>query len=408
MFGGAGNDIYYVDSTLDVVTETDAVAATGGIDKVFSSVSRTLSANVENLTLLGSAAINGAGNALNNVIVGNTAANILSGLDGNDTLDGGAGDDKMFGGAGSDTYLVDSVFDTVTETDAAALTGGIDKVISSVSYAVSANVENLSLSGNAIINGIGNGLGNVITGNDAANILSGLGGDDTLNGALGDDKMFGGDGNDTYIVNSIGDTVSETNALAATGGVDRVISSVTWTLDANVERLNLAENGAIDGTGNTLANVLNGNSDVNTLNGLAGNDVLRGFAGNDVLIGGLGKDTLVGGAGADTFVFKQLAESGPGILARDVITDFVHLTDKIDLSAIDANNGTPAIDDAFTFIGGAAFGHHAGELRVVTYASDGINLDTRVVVADVDGNGVGDFQIQFTGLVTLTAQDFIL
>ena len=133
------------------------------------------------------------------------------------------------------------------------------------------------------------------------NVLNGYGGNDTLDGGGGIDMMSGGFGNDTYYVDNAQDIVIEDEVNPLTGGIDRVISSVSWTLGANVERLNLAEAGAIDGTGNTLANVLNGNSSANVLSGLAGNDVLRGFAGDDTLIGGLGKDTLVGGTGADTF-----------------------------------------------------------------------------------------------------------
>ena len=71
-----------------------------------SSVTYTLGANVENLTLTGAGAINATGNALDNTLIGNSAANVLS---------GGAGDDSMIGGAGSDTYVVDAVGDTVTE-----------------------------------------------------------------------------------------------------------------------------------------------------------------------------------------------------------------------------------------------------------------------------------------------------
>ena len=312
-------------------------------------------------------------------------------------------------GAGNDTYFVDSVLDTVVETDAVALTGGIDKVVSSLtSWTLSANVENLTLAEGTATEANGNALANVLIGNSNFNVLNGYGGNDTLDGGGGIDMMSGGFGNDTCYVDNAQDIVIEDEVNPLTGGIDRVISSVSWTLGANVERLSLAENGAIDGTGNTLANVLNGNSSANVLSGLAGNDVLRGFAGDDTLIGGLGKDTLVGGTGADTFQFTQLAESAPGLLARDIITDFQHGLDKIDVSAIDAKSGTPAINDAFNFIGAATFHHHAGELRVVTISSNGINLDTRVVVADVNGDGAGDFQIQLTGLVTLTAQDFIL
>ena len=140
MMGGAGNDIYVVDAAGDVVTEL----AGEGTDLVQSSVSYTLSADVENLTLTGTAAINATGNALNNTLTGNTGANIL---------DGGAGDDTMIGGTGNDTYVVGSVGDVVTET---STTGGTDTVLSSISYALGTNLENLTLTGTDNINATGN------------------------------------------------------------------------------------------------------------------------------------------------------------------------------------------------------------------------------------------------------------
>ncbi|MBD2342645.1 choice-of-anchor Y domain-containing protein [Anabaena subtropica] len=98
MTGGAGNDRYYIDNASDVITE----AIDGGTDEVFSTVSYTLAANVENLTLRGSAVI-GRGNASNNNIRGNDEDNFLYGLDGNDNLNGGNGNDTLNGGNGNDT-----------------------------------------------------------------------------------------------------------------------------------------------------------------------------------------------------------------------------------------------------------------------------------------------------------------
>jgi Ca2+-binding RTX toxin-like protein len=204
--GGLGNDSYVVDDAGDVVVE-DAGA---GIDLVQSSLSHILGANVENLTLLGTAAVNGTGNELNNVIAGNTGANSLSGGDGNDyllggagndSLDGGAGDDRLdggtgadrlVGGLGNDSYVVDDAGDLVVEGAGA----GIDLVQSSLSYVLGANVENLTLTGSAVVNGTGNGLNNAIAGNAGANSLAGGDGNDNLMGAAGNDSLDGGAGDD--------------------------------------------------------------------------------------------------------------------------------------------------------------------------------------------------------------------
>lgn len=270
--GGLGNDTYIVDNVGDNVVEN----AGEGTDNVKSSISYTLGANVENLTLTGTADLKATGNELNNVLTGNA---------GNNVLDGGLGAATMIGGLGNDTYYVDNVGDITTE----ATSAGTDTVISSFNWTLGTNLEDLTLSGTANLNGTGNTLANTITGNAGNNIL---------NGGTGADTLIGGAGDDTYIVDNVGDIVSENVGE----GTDTVQSSVTYTLNANVENLTLTGSGAVKGTGNELDNILIGNAAANTLTGDAGNDTLDGGAGADVLIGGTGNDTykLGAGYGADT------------------------------------------------------------------------------------------------------------
>jgi len=180
----------------------------------------------------------------------------------------------MLGGLGNDTYVVDNTGDMVTEN----ANEGMDTVQSSVTYTLGANVENLTLTGTAKINGTGNSLDNVLDGslNTKVNVLT------------------GGAGNDTYILGA-GDTITE----AANSGTDTVMTSATYTLGTNLENLTLTGTTAINGTGNTLDNVLIGNTAINTLTGGAGNDLLNGGLGNDILKGDAGIDVLEGADGND-------------------------------------------------------------------------------------------------------------
>ncbi|MFN7882682.1 MAG: calcium-binding protein, partial [bacterium] len=286
MAGGAGNDTYVVDVAGDVVTE----AANGGIDTVETGITYTLGAEVERLVLTGTGAVNGTGNALANTLTGNSGANRLTGGAGDDTLDGGLGKDSLVGGPGTDTYRVRQADDVITE----AANEGTDTVLSDVTWTLGANLENLSLQGTGALNGTGNALANILTGNSGANTLTGGAGDDTLDGGLGKDSLVGGTGNDTYRVNQADDVINE----AANEGTDTVLSDVTWTLGANLENLSLQGTGALNGTGNALANRLTGNSGNNTFNGGDGADTLDGGAGNDSLIGGTGGDTYRFGRGS--------------------------------------------------------------------------------------------------------------
>jgi Ca2+-binding RTX toxin-like protein len=201
MIGGLGNDVYNVDAVNDVMIES----AGEGDDTVFTSVTYTISANVESLVLNGTANIGGTGNAGANALTGNTGNNALNGGDGNDTLRGGGGADTMTGGLGNDVFAVDSADDQIVELAG----GGTDTVVSSISYILGSELENLTLSGAAVIDATGNALANVLTGNGAANVLSGGLGNDTLRGGLGADTfVFDTALNAATNVDTIGDFVS--------------------------------------------------------------------------------------------------------------------------------------------------------------------------------------------------------
>ncbi|WP_421854409.1 beta strand repeat-containing protein [Novosphingobium sp.] len=383
MVGGLGNDIYTVDNLGDTTIE----GVGEGTDTVNASISWTLAANVENLTLSGTAAINGTGNGDANVLTGNSANNVLTGLGGNDTLNGGAGADTMIGGQGNDSYIVDNAGDVTTE----AVGEGTDSVSASITWTLAANVENLTLSGTAAINGTGNGDANVLTGNAANNVLTGLGGNDTLNGGAGADTMIGGLGDDIYVVENVGDVVTE----LAGQGTDLVTSSIAWTLGANVENLTLSGSAAINGTGNGDANVLIGNSGANVLTGLGGNDTLNGGAGSDTMIGGLGDDTYVVDSTGD--VVTELAGEG---------TDLVQTTLSSYTLGANVENLTFTNSSAHTGTGNALANVITGNAGNDTL-SGGAGADRLIggfgndsYVVDDAGDVVTEFAGQGTDLVT--------
>ncbi|ROM87804.1 M10 family metallopeptidase [Pseudomonas brassicacearum] len=369
LIGGTGNDIYVVDNLKDIISETSSLA--GEVDTIITSVSWSLGANLENLTLTGSAQDAG-GNYLNNVLTGNASNNVL---------DGGSGIDTLIGGTGNDIYVVDNLKDIISETS--SLAGEVDTIISSVSWSLGANLENLTLTGSAQDAG-GNYLNNVLTGNAGNNVLDGGSGNDTL---------IGGTGNDIYVVDNLNDVIRETSTSASE--LDTVISSISWSLGANLENLTLAGSAQVDGGGNFLNNVMTGNAGNNVLAGGAGNDRLDGGAGNDILVGGTGTDMLIGGTGADRFVFSALNELGKGGTG-DTIFDFSSLQgDKIDLSRLDANFQTSLIDK-FSFINSDDF-TSAGQLRFVDH----------VLYGNVNGDLGADFEIQLVGVNTLSANDLV-
>jgi Ca2+-binding RTX toxin-like protein len=330
MRGGAGDDVYYVSGAGDVVDETGG----SGYDSVRSMISYTLGAGVERLELLFAAPINGTGNGLDNVIVGNGGANVLTGLAGDDTITGGSGNDTLRGGDDDD-----------------------------------------SLDG-----GAGNDL---LEGGDGVDTLTGGAGVDRLDGGTGADAMSGGASGDVYVVDDLGDSITE----LAGGGVDAVEASITYTLGAELENLQLTGGSAINGTGNGLSNVITGNGAANILDGGAGADTLSGLGGADRLIGGAGADNLTGGLGADTFAFSS-ADIGAKV-ETDRILDLVFADgDVVDLSGIDANINLGG-DQAFAWV--TKFSKVAGQ-ALMTYANG-----VTTIALDVNGDGKADFKIAITG-----------
>jgi Ca2+-binding RTX toxin-like protein len=152
----------------------------------------------------------------------------------------------------------------------------------------------------------------VLLGGAGNDVLVGAAGNDVLDGGVGADTMKGGVGNDTYYVDNTGDVTTEN----ANEGEDFILSSITRTLGNNFEHLFLVGAGAVNGTGNALANWLKGNDAVNSLTGNDGNDTLSGAGGNDVLNGGNGTDILQGGLNDDSLTDTSgngLLDGGAGI-----------------------------------------------------------------------------------------------
>jgi Ca2+-binding RTX toxin-like protein len=313
--------------------------------------------------------------------------------------------------------------------------------------------DNLGGDGNAnvLIGGsgddglIGGGGNDLLLGGDGNDSLGGWGGNDTLIGGAGNDYMVGdltgeaGDDTFVYVVGDGADSIDGglgTDTLAITGtGFPNETLAVVWSGSgmisqlaggtvSNVEIVTL--NFAGDEPGDTLSyagstqgisvnlqagsatgftsiagveNVIGGSGN-DSLTGDNNANVLIGGDGNDILVGGFGSDMLTGSAGADTFVFSSTADSSATLALSDVITDFVHGTDKIDLSAIDAVAG--GADDAFVFAGN----NSNTFANSVTWSESGSNT---IIHINNTGNTGPDMQIIMTGIgLGLTSTDFNL
>jgi len=337
LVGGAGNDIYTIDAG-DTIVEN----ANDGTDTVRAGFSYILADTLENLTLLATGNIDGTGNSSNNSLTGNNGDNRLEGLAGKDNLNGGSGNDTLVGGIDNDNYSIDAG-DTLIEN----ANEGTDSVNAGFTYTLGNNLENLTLSGNATINGTGNTLNNILNGNSGDNLLIGLEGNDSLDGRAANDTLEGGFGDDSYTID-VGDVITEN----ANAGIDTVkVGFASYTLTTNFENLTLTGTLAIDGTGNNSDNRLTGNNAANTLTGLDGNDTLLGGSGNDTLVGGNGNDVLTGGSELDRFVLNA---PGTGL---DLITDFRVVDDTLVISAAQFGGGLTigaAIDSSQFRIGAGA------------------------------------------------------
>jgi Ca2+-binding RTX toxin-like protein len=308
LIGGAGDDTYIVDDAGDVLIET----AGGGVDAVSASVSYVLSAHVERLTLMGTGAINGTGNDLNNMIWGNSANNILN---------GGAGADWMEGGLGDDIYYVDDAGDRVIEYDGQ----GIDHVYSTISLGQIAGVERITLIGDVAADLSGDQSDNFMTGNNGANVISGGGGtdtvsggagNDTLNGDGGDDFLFGNEGHDILNGGLGGDTLNG-------GAGDDIMDGGDGT------------DGLFGGGGQDR---LSGGAGDDRIYGDGGHDIIRGGAGNDLLFGGQLGATV--STGNDTFAWMRpdIVDANGAAAGFDTIADF-GIGDRLDFSGL--FNGAP-------------------------------------------------------------------
>jgi len=397
-------------------------------------------------TLLGGAGADTlAGLGGDDLLRGMAGEDLLQGQAGADTLEGGAGDDTLDGGAGFDLadyatagagVVVDlelgeamdgaGGFDALSGIEAVRgsalddwlrgsagdetflLSAGADTIeggegFDTLSFATAAGPVFVDLEGGVALGGIeiagidalvGSGFADMLLGDAEANRLQGGGGqdmltggagNDTLEGGAGNDTMSGGMGGDTYLVEQAGDVVVERSG----GGTDTVLTTLaTLALASQLEALAFIGSGAFAGTGNAASNRITGGLGADTLSGLGGNDVLRGGGGADVLLGG---------AGTDRFVLEQNA-LGASVTIADLDRS---LRERIDLTLIDAIAAT-AEDDAFAFIGTAAFGGVAGQLRWTDHGA------SRRIEGDVNGDGAADLTVLVTAVGPVAANWFLL
>jgi Ca2+-binding RTX toxin-like protein len=377
-----------------------------------------LSTSTVNNFLVGEAGVNDAitGGSGNDLIFGGTGDNDLIGGDGDDLLvggsgagdddllDGGLGADTMVGLAGNDVYVVDDLADVVVEA-AASGTDRVETEMATLSIEFMANVENLEYTGvdaDPFV-GTGNSGNNTITGGDLNDTLSGLAGNDILVGGLGADTMIGGDGDDVFDVDDAGDVVTE--VPGATSGVDRVESTISYALGAQVENLDL-NGAAIVGTGNTLNNIINGNDEDNQIFGGAGVDTLNGGDGNDVIDGGIGNDTIGGGDDNDTIIGNSgddTIDVGGGL--NTIVYNTPNFGADI-INSFDATGGTPASQDRIDLSAlGITAANFAARVAETTIGGAG---NTLLTITDGAANQIGTIRVNGVTNANMDITDFTL
>lgn len=325
------------------------------------------------------------GTAGADVLAGGTRADVIYSYGGNDTVRGWSGNDYIVGAGGNDTLLGHDGDDEIH--------GGADD--DRLYGAAGNDVLNGDDGDDLIAAGDGTDVVDAGTGDDW---LKGEAGVDSLDGGDGDDRLYGGDDND-YLRGGQGadwldggagdDTVyglTEDDTIVGGTGADRLLG----------------------GDGNDIVygeegdDRLYGEAGADKLVGGVGGDTIYGGDGNDTLYADAGADNLYGGTGADVFLFTSLDSSTLSTSGRDDIYQFsTSEGDVLSLSPIDANTQLSG-NQAFSFIGTAAFSKTAGELRFVNTSSE------TYIYGDVNGDGASDFSIHVDGVFTLKSGDFVL
>lgn len=298
------------------------------------------------------------------VVEGGGGDDTIIGSDVVDLIDGGAGSDTLIGGAGNDIFLYESRSELLGDpTDVLQGGGGQDEAVFRYRDQGPSPID---ISGMTF-----DGVESLVTEQSLKLAAEQLDGFDAVNGISSKSKVTKMFLTESGTVDLRGEIFEGIDVLVGNRGSDVV----------HLPNMSLLGTDPVAVLGRGGADTLTGGNGDDRLDGGGSADVLVGGLGDDTLVGGLAADSLTGGGGNDIFLFRTLADSTAK--ASDTLEDFVSASDRIDLKGIDAIAGTPA-DEAFGFIGAAAFSGQAGELR---YAGGFLQ-------GDVDGDGVADLRIE--------------